>query len=429
MPENTDSFLIKQLRSTLSKMEGSLATIQDAIVWTNKSGQIQWCNAVFDHLANKSHIECLNKNFINILPLEKNNLVVDWSNHPLHPDNIIKNKHNVEMDYVYKRESFYLILHFNTTIFQFHNEVVYVTVINDITTKKENEEKINNLNKQLIVAARQAGMADIATDVVHNIGNALNGINIGVSILKETVDQSVALKFCDNIAKLFEKHGDDFAAFIGNDPSGKQFPDYLKVLVGALFNENGRLSQAISAIQKKIENMVNIVYSQEEFASSSGFHEAVNILEVIEQALSISIKAEDYEKIYITREVNVTKKVVTDKTKLLKIIVNLIKNSVDALFCINTENKKITLVAKEKDDRHFVIQVIDNGIGISANNIAKIFSHGYTTKENRYGFGLHASANFASEIGGRLSAESAGIEKGAIFTLILPYTHIKYPDF
>jgi signal transduction histidine kinase len=67
-----------------------------------------------------------------------------------------------------------------------------------------------------------------------------------------------------------------------------------------------------------------------------------------------------------------------------------------------------------------MIRVEDNGIGIPPENLTRIFSHGFTTRPDGHGFGLHIGAINAREMGGSLSVASEGTGRGATFTLILP---------
>ena len=66
------------------------------------------------------------------------------------------------------------------------------------------------------------------------------------------------------------------------------------------------------------------------------------------------------------------------------------------------------------------ISYIDNGIGIPADNLTRIFGHGFTTRKEGHGFGLHSGALAAKELGGALTVESDGPGKGATFTLEFP---------
>jgi two-component system NtrC family sensor kinase len=59
-------------------------------------------------------------------------------------------------------------------------------------------------------------------------------------------------------------------------------------------------------------------------------------------------------------------------------------------------------------------------VGIAPENLTRIFSHGFTTRTDGHGFGLHSAALAAQQMGGRLTAQSDGPGRGATFTLELP---------
>jgi signal transduction histidine kinase len=75
-----------------------------------------------------------------------------------------------------------------------------------------------------------------------------------------------------------------------------------------------------------------------------------------------------------------------------------------------------------------VIAVIDTGVGIPPENLERIFSHGFTTRKDGHGFGLHSCALAARDLGGSLQGESAGPGQGATFTLTLPLTQPEPPN-
>lgn len=296
-----------------------------------------------------------------------------------------------------------------------------VITIQDITERKLAEEKFSMLQKELVLAARQAGMADIATSVVHNVGNVLNSLNISISMLKEAMNTSAITKFSETINKLLQEHAEDFGVFISEDPRGKQFPSYLKLIAEKLFDENARALEEIKALEKNMTHITNIVSAQKSLTTTLGLVEETSIPEIIENAITVSIEPQYFEKIEIIRQFDPIKLVTTDKIKLLQIMTNLLKNSFDSLIQSPSANKKIILTIKEKDKLGFRVQITDTGVGILPENINKIFAYGFTSKKDGHGFGLHSSANFANEMGGSLLAESDGMGKGATFTLVLPY--------
>ena len=108
-----------------------------------------------------------------------------------------------------------------------------------------------------------------------------------------------------------------------------------------------------------------------------------------------------------------------DKHKVLQILINLLRNAKYALDDANRPDKRIT-ISIEPAGEQVRIAVADNGIGIAPENLARIFGHGFTTRQDGHGFGLHSGANAATEMGASLSVQSAGLGHGATFTLDLP---------
>jgi C4-dicarboxylate-specific signal transduction histidine kinase len=109
-----------------------------------------------------------------------------------------------------------------------------------------------------------------------------------------------------------------------------------------------------------------------------------------------------------------------DKHKVLQILVNLVRNAKHALVDSGRKDKRLTVRVGPRGDERFAVSIDDNGIGIAPQNITRIFAHGFTTKKNGHGFGLHSGVLAAQEMGGSLTVESQGAGRGATFTLELP---------
>jgi signal transduction histidine kinase len=107
-----------------------------------------------------------------------------------------------------------------------------------------------------------------------------------------------------------------------------------------------------------------------------------------------------------------------DRHKLVQVLVNVIKNARESVDASGGAGR--VTVRALRDGERLRIDVVDDGAGIAAENLARVFNHGFTTKSGGHGFGLHSSANAATEMGGRLGAASAGLGRGATFTLDLP---------
>jgi signal transduction histidine kinase len=217
------------------------------------------------------------------------------------------------------------------------------------------------------------------------------------------------------------QHKDDLQHFLTNDPQGKHILEFIPLLTQENETEKQFLRTEVTSLKKNIGHVKSIIRMQQSLSHAEAVTEETSVNDLLEDAIALNKISYERSKIKIVRDIYPIKTVVIDKVKLLQILVNLIKNGIDALLASKNFPRKLLITLKEKDDKHFFIRVQDNGIGIKPQNIAKVFSHGFTTKPSGHGFGLHTSALDAEQMGGQLSAESEGENQGASFILTLPY--------
>ena len=206
-----------------------------------------------------------------------------------------------------------------------------------------------------------------------------------------------------------------------NDPKGRQVPVYLAQLAALLSDEQASTLEELAQLQKNIEHIKDIVTMQQSFAKVSGVTELVKAADLVEDALRMNASSLARHNIQIIKEFEEAQLITVEKQKVLQILVNLVRNAQDACDNSGREKKRLTLRVSHGDDR-VRIAVCDNGVGIPAENRTRIFAHGFTTKKDGHGFGLHSGALAAREMGGSLTVESDGPGQGATFTLELPYT-------
>lgn len=276
-----------------------------------------------------------------------------------------------------------------------------------------------SLNQQLLLTARQAGMAEVAASVLHNVGNVLNSVTVSSATLLERIDKSKLVLLSD-LNQLLDEHKDQLDVFIKKDPRGKELPNFIGSLSAYWETEKKELDNELKTLTKNIEHIKNIIASQQDLSRVSEFEQVISIENVLEEAILITGIDNPKYAIQITKNYQKLKPVLVDKVKLLQILVNLFQNAKEAFSSSEKQNKFIQINLSH-NNASFYIKIIDNGIGISKENLTKIFGYGFTTKESGHGFGLHTSAISAKEMGGLLKAASEGPEKGAIFTLELPY--------
>ncbi len=271
----------------------------------------------------------------------------------------------------------------------------------------------------LMDVSRKSGMAEVATGVLHNVGNVLNSVNVSANLVTERIRRS-RLGGVSKIAALLREHQENLAAFLTQDPRGKQVTEYLETLGTHLDDQQSQLAEELRQLVQNVEHIKQIVAMQQSYARVAGVIETLPIAGVVEDALRITESGMVRQGIHVVRDFHSVPPVSLDKHKTLQILVNLLRNARQAVEADSKPDKFIHIRIHNGVVGRAFIQVQDNGVGIASANFTRIFSHGFTTKKNGHGFGLHLSALAAKEMGGTLRVESAGPGLGACFTLELP---------
>src|SRR5882757_6714077 len=293
----------------------------------------------------------------------------------------------------------------------------------DITDRVEAEERERNLQRQLRDASRQAGMAEIATNVLHNVGNVLNSVNISAGLVTERVRKPRAAGL-SKVVSLLKQHETDLGAFVSVDERGKHLPAYLAQLSEHLMLDQQVALQELDSLRKNIDHIKEIVAMQQSYSKLVGVPEKLVVAGLVEDALRMNIGAFNRHGVSLKCDFEDVPEIVVEKHKVLQILVNLLRNAKYACEASGKTDKQVVMrVAKQTEGVR--IAVTDNGIGIQPEHMARIFSHGFTTKKEGHGFGLHSGALAAKDMGGALRVDSAGPGFGATFTLDLP---LKSPE-
>ena len=288
----------------------------------------------------------------------------------------------------------------------------------DVTAIKEAETKLDEAHRQLMDASRQAGMAEVATGVLHNVGNVLNSVNVSSSLIAEKMRDSKIPNVGRAVALIRANEG-DLNRFFTSDPKGKQLPTYLTNLAAHLTQEQEEVLREVSSLAGNILHIKEIVAMQQNYAKTSGVKEPLKITDLMEDAIRMNNGAMSRHQVKVVRDFAEVPPILTEKHKVLQILVNLIRNAKHACDDSGRADKQITLRVANGNER-IKISVADNGVGIPAENLTRIFGHGFTTRKEGHGFGLHSGALAAKEMGGTLAAFSDGPGRGATFILELP---------
>ena len=303
-------------------------------------------------------------------------------------------------------------------------------VSRDVTEKREMELALEKARKELVDASRTAGMAEVATGVLHNVGNVLNSLNVSASVLASGFRQSKAPSLA-KLAAIMREHQADLGDYLTHDPKGRRMPELLASLARHAIEERTSLLQEITSLQKNIDHIKEIVSMQQTYATMVGVVEPLDPVMMMEDSLRMNAGSLLRHDVRIVREFQFVPAVLGEKAKVLQILVNLIRNAKLACDESGQASKVVTLgiepaprsdSATQEDAAPERVRLIvrDNGVGIPAENLTRIFGHGFTTRRDGHGFGLHSAANAAREMKGSLTVHSAGPGQGSAFTLELP---------
>ena len=289
---------------------------------------------------------------------------------------------------------------------------VGVTVFGrDITERKRAEARQNELHRSLMEASRQAGMAEVATGALHNVGNTLNSVNVSASVVLERLRGS-RMPLLARAVDLLKEHAQDLPTFLSEDARGQKLPEYLSFVTHQLGQEHGMMVEEMQRLVRNMEHVKAVVSVQQEHARLRGQVEPIQMAELIDDALRLHAASFERSGIRMRRECAELPPVLVDRHRLLQILVNLLSNARHALLESEREEKLLSLRVRAGEEGRLRIEVCDNGVGVAPEHMPRLFAHGFTTKKDGHGFGLHASAAAAEEMGGRLSCESGGRGSG-----------------
>jgi signal transduction histidine kinase len=286
------------------------------------------------------------------------------------------------------------------------------------------QAELQEAHQALMRASREAGMAEVASSVLHNVGNVLNSVNVSANLLDERIQTSKAALGLARVAAMLEEQGDQLGSFIASDDRGKRLPSYLAQLSSQLLTDRDTALQELASLVKSVEHIKDIVRMQQTYATYGGVVESVAVADLVNDSVRLNAEAFSRHKVTLACEFEEVPAIKVDKHRVLQILVNLIRNAKYACEDSGRSDKRITIRVTQCA-LGVAIAVVDNGVGIAAENMTRIFGHGFTTRPGGHGFGLHSAALTAQELKGSLRVASDGPGCGATFILELPITPAK----
>ena len=408
----------KALQQKESRLTAIIETAADGIVIINNLAKVQHANANAQiTLTSNDHTKIENQCFYKLMNIPTE----------------IKNKYNSFNDFLasdhgknFKQGKEITLkkslpVEIIISVFEQDGSPTFTALIKDISERKKQENEKEILHKQLLDITRQAGKAEVATGVLHNVGNVLNSVNTSADQASQKI-QNMNIKDFDSITKLIEQNKENLATYFDQDTKGKLIPEYLiKYTTHIKEMEDVALTE-LRLLKKNVDHIKTIVSKQQQFATVSGQIESIPAVELVKDAIQIVHNELLTLNIQIQEIYNTKENISVDRHAIIQILVNLINNAKHAINDHNCPERNITITVDQGTDASVNIIVIDTGIGISETNLKKLFQHGFTTKPKGHGFGLHSCAIGAKIFGGSLTATSQGINKGAKFILNAPKT-------
>lgn len=279
-------------------------------------------------------------------------------------------------------------------------------------------EHVRTIDK-LMDASLVAGKVELATEMLHNVGNVLNSVNISAEQIKQILSTSATAKIAA-ISDLFQTHSNDLTHFFSEDPRGRKLPRYFEKLSEKIDMERHLLIKETDSQLGKIKIIAAIIGTQQGISVNSSIMAKVDPSSLLEEIIAILIPRIKKHKVDIIREYQIIAPFSSQRSKLLQVFLNLMGNALDALKFSEQSPRQLLLKIYKKKPERVAIEIIDNGIGMDEEVLSKIFNYGFSTKKQGHGFGLHNAANYATQLSGDLTAKSQGINCGSSFLLILP---------
>ena len=285
------------------------------------------------------------------------------------------------------------------------------------------------LAQQAILDAFSEGRLEVLETIVHNIGNLINHVDIGVGTIAANLKEKPLLRRFSAVMKAIEEHKDDLASFLQDDPKGQKAIEFLSALNRDLLHNNERLINTTERVVKAISQIVNIVRAERSAKRKTQLFKDVRPSEAINECVKMLRESLDKRGIEVAVKCGDLPAIIRiQESRLNQLIINLIKNAIEAIEELRLATKttidaRIEIRAYD-DGKFLIIEVIDNGIGIDPQNTPELFRAGFTTKQSGTGLGLHSAANFVVATGGGIEAISAGIGRGSTFRVRLRLTSI-----
>jgi signal transduction histidine kinase len=280
-------------------------------------------------------------------------------------------------------------------------------------------DRLEELRRAAADASRQAGKSEVATYVLHNVGNALNGATVSTGMVRVAVEQ-MAIDRIERVADVLEQEAHDLPRFFAAGGRGPHLVPYARQLAGALAKQRSEVLAELVRLEETMQRVVTIVLAQKSLVGGPGYPERLALAAQIEEVMEVVRSGPEGAAVQWQRAFEDVPMAVLDRHRLMEILLVLLRNACEAARAAQLSRAVVTVRLRALDDRRLCIEVEDNGAELPPEERLLIFAGGGTHPPGSRGCGLHQASNAATELGGRLEAESPGGGAGMRFRLELP---------
>ncbi|CAM2070552.1 Histidine kinase domain-containing protein [Sulfidibacter corallicola] len=271
----------------------------------------------------------------------------------------------------------------------------------------------------LVRAAHLAGMAEISADVIHNLGNGLNGVNVSAGLIRDFAHK-LPTEQMTRLGELLVENQDHLGEFLSEDPRGVNVVPFVERTAQSLERLRIDLAAEGQRLTENVKELNEVIRAQQALTEQNDRYEVVEVRELVNEAVLLQADSIRENRVNLVTEISDSPLVRVQKTKLLRALGNLVKNAWESTVQVGEREKQVRIHTFRKDGDWVRLEITDNGAGIAPEDITRVFHQGYTTKKHGHGFSLHYCGNVISEMKGKISVHSDGPGTGATFQIDLP---------